>query len=304
MTEVIDPKRFGVSFSMKQCWGLGVDPANTLNWLLQEAGFRRFRLMSYWDEHEKQPGKYDFSRLDAQIEQISKAGGVITLCLGARQPRWPENHWPQWAWKASKAERTDALLRYIETVVKRYRANPAIISYQLENEALLKSFGRRPEVDRQRLRKEFQLVKQLDPTRPIIMSTSTSWGMPLRQPIPDIVGFSYYHVYWNKRTQSYHKAGGHYVFLHRLRSLLIKLLLGKPSFVHELQLEPWGPTGIDKMTFEEQDKSMGSDQIEHSISLAKRTKLYPIDLWGGEWWYWRHIHGDDSTWHNVEQMIG
>lgn len=300
---MIDPARFGVSFSMKQCWGLGVDPIETLAWLSEEAGFRRFRLMSYWNEYEKQPGHYDFSRLDAQVEQIKKTGGVITLCLGARQPRWPENHWPEWAWQASKADRTVALLNYIKVVVDRYKNEPAIISYQLENEALLKAFGRRPEVDRARLRQEYELIKKLDPRRPIIMSTSTSWGIPLRRPIPNIIGFSYYHVYWSKNNQTYHKAGGHYVLLHRLRSRLIRLIWWRPSFIHELQLEPWGPQGIEKMSFVEQDKSMGPDQIRHSITVAKQTKLQPIDLWGGEWWFWRHKQGDDTTWNAIKRAI-
>lgn len=117
---VIDPTRYGVSFSVNQCRNFGIKPDETLQWLLDQ-GFRRFRLMSYWDEHEKKPGKYNFAGLDKQIEQIEKGNGVITLCLGARQPRWPENHWPDWAWQASKPERTAALLRYLETVVKRYK---------------------------------------------------------------------------------------------------------------------------------------------------------------------------------------
>jgi len=193
---------YGVSFSVKQCRNFGIDPRDTLAWLL-EKGWRRFRLMSYWNEHEKQPGKYDFRALDAQIQQIRKADGVATLCLGARQPRWPENHWPNWAWKATKPERTAALLRYIEVVVKRYKNEACIVSYQLENEALFKNFGQRSEIDRKRLRAEFALVKKLDQKRPVIMSTSDPWGIPLRRPFPDIVGFSYYFTVWNTKVNRY-----------------------------------------------------------------------------------------------------
>src|SRR6476469_9013154 len=100
MKALIDPAKFGVSFSIKQCRNFKLNPDQALWWLIKDAGFRRFRLMSYWDEHEKQPGVYDFTSLDKQIRTISRAGGQITLCLGARQPRWPENHWPDWAWEA------------------------------------------------------------------------------------------------------------------------------------------------------------------------------------------------------------
>jgi hypothetical protein len=296
----IDPDRFGVTFSIKECRNYQQDPAKTLQWLLNQ-GFRRFRLMSYWSEHEQEPGKYDFKTLDAQIDRIEQSGGVITLGLGARQPRWPENHWPEWAWKADKPSRSAALLNYIEIVVNRYKNRECIVSYQLENEALLKAFGRNAEVDRERLKQEFALVKALDPDRPLIMSTSTSWGVPARQPIPDQVGFSYYRIVHNSRI-GYTKAF-HTPLLHRTRKWLIWQLLNRRTFIHELQCEPWGPTANWKMSSEEQDKSMSPTNIRRNIQLAKRVKAYPIDLWGGEWWYWRHMQGDDSIWEAVRSSI-
>ncbi|HSX05884.1 MAG TPA: hypothetical protein VLF69_05420 [Candidatus Saccharimonadales bacterium] len=298
---MIDPKRYGVSFSLKQCRDLGIDQHDTLAWLIEQ-GWRRFRLMSYWNEHEKQPGKYDFSALDVQIAQIRKARGIITLCLGARQPRWPENHWPDWAWNAPKQERTEALLHYIEQVVNRYKNELCIVSYQLENEALFKLFGKRPEIDRSRLRTEFGLVKQLDPKRPVIMSVSDPWGIPLIGPIPDIVGFSYYAVLWNAPVHRYTTAGMSVIW-HRARARLIRWLLHRPTYIHELQCEPWGPQPIWDMLTTEQDKSMNVEQIKQNIRAGQKTHLYPIDLWGGEWWYWRHKQGDDSIWEAVQHSL-
>lgn len=300
---IIDPERYGVSFSIKQCRNFKISSEETLRWLLEDAGFHRFRLMSYWDEHEKQPGKYDFSELDKQIDMIAGSGGIITLCLGARQPRWPENHWPDWAWQAGKPERSRALLEYIEVVVRRYKSKKCIISYQLENEALLESFGRRPEVDRGRLRNEFALIKKLDPQRPIIMSTSTSWGVPLRQPIPDIVGFSYYQIVYNGQKKKYTTAF-HTPLLHRTRAFLIKLLWRRPVFIHELQLEPWGPKGIWDMSLSMQHESMGLNQIKKNLRLARAVHEHPIDLWGGEWFYWRTvIQEDPAVWNVIEQEL-
>ena len=299
----ISPEQFGVSFSNKQCRNFGIDATKTLDWLLKDAGFRRFRLMSYWNEIEKSPGTYDFTYLDEQIAQIKKHDGVVSLCLGARQPRWPENHWPDWAWQLPKPERDLALLNFVATVVRRYRNEQVIVSYQLENEALLKAFGERPEVDRARLRQEYELVKSLDGSRPIIMSTSTSWGVPVRTPVPDIVGFSYYQVLYNAQKQRYTTAF-HNNWLHHSRAFLIKLLHGKQTFVHELQLEPWGPTAIWKMSLEEQDKSMGPHQIRKNLALASSLGLPPVDLWGGEWWYWRLMkHDNPKTWQAVQQQI-
>ncbi len=292
---------FGVSFSIKQCRSFGLEWKPVMRALITDMGVRRFRLMSYWNEHEKQQGQFDFKILDEQIALIAKHGGEVTLCLGARQPRWPENHWPEWAWKLPKEERSVALFSYLEAVVNRYKDNPAITSYQLENEALLQQFGERAEVDKERLLTEYQFVKKLDPKTPIIMTTSTSWGIPVRQPIPDAVGFSYYQVLYRdgKYTLSFHRP-----WVDRLRACAIKLLHQKPSFIHELQAEPWGPKNIWEMDLEEQFKSMSLEQVKENIRQAKATGLYPIDLWGAEWWYWlKTKHNEPSFWNEIKSEV-
>ncbi len=301
-SKLVDPEKFGVSFSLKQCRDFNIDPEKTLGFLLNSMKFRRFRLMSYWDEYEKTPGKYDFSALDKQIKQIEKAGGVITLCLGARQPRWPESHWPGWSLELPETERFKALYSFIEVVVRRYQNRSCVISWQLENEALNRNFGKNGDFNHIRLRTEFNLVRKLDGSRPIIMSTSNSWGIPLRHPVPDIVGFSYYTVQWQNKKGRYGREF-HYAWIHKLRARLISLVWGRPSFIHELQAEPWGPKAIWEMPVSEQDKSMDVKQLGYNINLAKRTNLYPIDLWGSEWWYWRAQNNDDEIYQTVIQNI-
>lgn len=298
---ILQPPQYGVSFSVKQCRNFDLPWRAVLDALLQDLGVRRFRLMSYWNEHELEPGNYDFRELDAQLALIAEYGGEVTLCLGARQPRWPENHWPNWAWELPKEKRTEALLNYIEALVNRYKDQPVIISYQLENEALLEQFGKRPEVDRTRLRAEYTFVKRLDPKRPIIMTTSTSWGIPVRQPVPDMVGFSYYQVLYHdgKYRLSFHRP-----WLDRLRATAIRLLHRKPSFIHELQAEPWGPKNIWEMDLAEQFNSMSLDQLKENIRQAKAANLYPIDLWGAEWWYWLKIkHRAPEHWNAVKELF-
>ncbi len=264
-------------------------------------GFRRFRLMGYWNEIEKKQGTYDFTELDMQFEVIAAFSGVATLCLGVKQPRWPEYHWPTWTKTLSDVEKTAALLQFIEAVVQRYKNNPTIIGWQLENEALLKGFGEAIQIDRQRLRAEYALVKSLDSKRPVIMSTSNGWGIPVRRPHPDIVGFSYYTVMYRKGryTRTIQKP-----WLHRFRKFLIKLVLRKPVFIHELQLEPWGPTAIWKMPIKEQDTSMDTKQIRQNLADARKIDAYPIDIWGGEWWYWRFkTLNDESTYQTVKDQL-
>ncbi len=133
------------------------------------------------------------------------------------------------------------------------------------------------------------------------MTTSNSWGIPVRRPHPDEVGFSLYHTQY--RGDRYRRSR----VLPRvqpLRKQIVRALRRKPVFIHELQLEPWGPEAIWKMSLSEQAESMNIDQISRSIASARRVKGGPIDLWGGEWWYWRQIEHDDPTiWQAVSTAI-
>ncbi len=256
--------------------------------------------MSYWDEHERTRGHYTFGELDEQIDRIAQANGVISLCLGVRQPRWPENHWPAWALKLSEQERTRALNDFITVVVQRYKNYEHIISWQLENEALNRGFGTQGDFNRARMRNEYSLVKSLDPDRPIIMTTSDTYGIPLRQPRPDHFGFTLYQVQFEDNRYTNRALP---IWWWPLRARIIRLLTKRDSFIHELQAEPWGPRAIWEMSIAEQNKSMSIMQLEKNIRLAKRTHLYPIDAWGGEWWYWRKLSGDKHLWQTVRQNL-
>ncbi len=291
---------FGVSFSLKQCQGFGIDSKETLKFLIEEMGFKRFRLMSYWDEHEVNPGEYDFKELDWQFKMIEKAGGEISLCVGVRQPRWPESHYPEWALKLSQEECDSALLHFNDQVINRYKNRKSLVSWQLENEALNRGFGVNGNFDRRRLRSEFDRLKKLDPKHPIIMTTSNTWGLPIRKPRPDMFGFTLYRTQF---VNGVYKKSRLPAFWYSLRAWKIKLITRRSSFIHELQAEPWGPTATQDLSVEEQDKSMSVDQLKLNLELAKYTKLYPLDLWGAEWWYWRKLKGDDRIWRVVYEEV-
>lgn len=297
---IIDPSKFGVSFSTLQCRNFELDTKSTLTFLIEDVGLRRFRLMSYWNEIEKTQGKFDFKELDQQVELISKYNGVITMCLGVRQPRWPESHYPDWALGLETSNRDSLLLYFIETVVKRYKNNRAIISWQLENEALNRSFGLNGDFNRKRLRSEFKLVQKMDDSRPLIMSTSNTWGIPIRKPRPNLFGFTFYTVQFEKGAYSRTKLP---FWWWNFRAKLIRCITFRKSFIHELQAEPWGPKAIWEMSISEQDKSMNVNQLKKNLDLARKTKLYPIDLWGSEWWYWRKLQGDDTLWQTIKTQL-
>lgn len=286
-----EPK-LGVSFSIKYCSELQVDWQDCLQAILGDLKVRRLRLMSYWDQHQPSQNSYDFTVLDKQFELARQHGARISLCIGYRQPRWPESHQPGWAAKLSKNDWQQSLINYMEKTVLRYRGHPALDSWQLENEAL-NNFGEGGEYDRRRLRAEFDMVQRLDPTRPIIMSTSNSWGLPIRSPRPDMVGFSIYRHQFNhgKLRRSYLPPR-----FYRLRALLIRLIINRPSFIHELQAEPWGAKATNMMSVSEMLKLMDKSKLKGMLELADKTGLWPCYLWGAEWWYYMRIH------HNKKEL--
>lgn len=275
--------RYGVSFSLKYANEMGIDSKNCLTDALEVLKVKRLRLMSYWDIHEPKPGTYNFRQLDWQFELALHNRVEVSLAIGLRQPRWPESHWPDWVKGLTDAEWQQSLFSYIEAVVKRYKKHPSLVSWQLENEAMLKTFGLDGNFDRGRLKSEFNLVKRLDPFHPIIMSTSDSWGLPFFGPKPDFYGFSVYRYFYDRGK---YRNSNRLAIFYQLRALLIRLTKQRQVFIHELQAEPWGSKATVDMSTEEQFLSMNLKRVKEAIEFAQNTQLLPIDIWGLEWWYW------------------
>ena len=132
------------------------------------------------------------------------------------------------------------------------------------------------------------------------MSTSNTWGLPIRSPRPDLFGFTFYQVQFENGAYSRTKLP---VWWWNIRAKIIKCTSGRQSFVHELQAEPWGPKAIWEMSTKEQDKSASVGQLKENLRFATKTNLYPIDLWGGEWWYWRYKNGDSSIYEAIKSSL-
>jgi hypothetical protein len=293
--------QFGASFSARTARDFGMDPRECLSVALEELQIKRLRLMSYWDIHEAKKGIYDFTELDWQIQLAEKYGADVTLAIGLRQPRWPESHWPDWAKTLPDSEWQQALYAYIEQVVNRYKSKKCIISWQLENEALLKNFGTDGNFDRRRLQKEFMLVKRLDPSRPVIMSTSDSWGIPWHNPRPDTYAFSIYRYFFDRGKYRRSRRPPQFYWL---RAQLIRLVSGRKVFIHELQAEPWGPTGTHELPLEEQFISMDLAKVKQAVEFARKTLLLPADLWGMEWWYYlKTRHNRPEIWEYIKAEV-
>ena len=301
---VSDPN-YGVSFSAKRARELDLEPHAVLTALLDDMGIKNYRLMSYWDESEVTRGQLDFTELDWQISEVGKRGGTVSLSIGLRQPRWPECHQPDWAYSLHGNEWKQALYAYMERVVKRYETNPTVTSWQLENEAVNSWFGTCDKPDLERIHEEFNLVK-LWSKKPVWMSLSDQHGYPIKTPVPDRYGYSVYRWVWNEKIPPFKESYMIYptpIWYHQLRGAIISAYTGKDIFIHELQLEPWGPIDTKYLSNDEQDKSMSTKQIGESVKFVRMIGKKDIYVWGGEWWYWRRAQGDASIWNTVQAEL-
>jgi hypothetical protein len=302
-TPARDTYTFATSFSVKQSTQLDLDWKENYTALLDDLEIRQFRLMSYWDDGEPVRGQLKFEDLDWQMDEAAKRGAKVSLAIGLRQPRWPECHEPSWATTLSKDEWKQALYAYIETVVKRYQSHPALESFQLENEALAWWFGDcREEPDAERINEEFNLVKSWT-NKPVWMSLSDQYGLSVNPPYPDAYGYSLYLYVYNSLVPGTYVNPSPPVWLHRTRAVAIDAMHHKPFYLHELQLEPWGPREIKQLSEREQNITMDKDQIHYNLQYARKIGFDQVYTWGSEWWYWRKVNGAPAVWEAIRSEI-
>lgn len=297
------PLTLGTTFIPAYAENFGLDPKATLDALLSDMHVKHLRLVGYWNQLEPEAGKYDFSLLDWQFEKAESAGAKVSLALGLRQPRYPECHMPGWAEQMPTSDWEPRLERFIGEVVNRYKDSPALESYQLENEFFLKAFGECPQssYSRDRLIREYNLVKKLDPVHKVLISRSNNaQGIPMNEPIPDEIGISIYKRVWSPpigRYIEYPFPAWYYAFLAGAQ----KIVHGKDMIIHELQAEAWPPNSqsIAETPLDEQNKSIDAERLHGRFRFGEATGMRTMYLWGSEYWYYRLIKLHDPSLWNV-----
>jgi len=308
-TEPAENIKWGITFSREYASSFELDWQKMFLSILDDLKVKNFRLVAYWDEIEKEKGKYDFSDLDWQINEVSKRGGEITLAIGKRLPRWPECHDPEWLKNEAKEIQDQKLFDYIKITVNRYKNNQNIKIWQIENEPFLRTFGICPKLDKKVLDQEIALVRELDfippevgQARPIMITESgefSTWIGGARR--ADIVGTSIYRTIYGKLGYVTYPIPA--IFYHR-KSNLIKLFFKDLKIISsEVQAEPWGNVPVTQMTNEQRDKSMSFEKFNQNIDYAIRTGIDELYLWGVEWWYWQKTKGDDRYWNRAKELF-
>lgn len=289
---------YGASFSTLYAVELGLDWKAVYRAMLDDLGVRKLRLVAYWPLVEPERGRYDFSELDFQIREAGERNADVILAIGRRVPRWPECHVPEWAQPLSWDEQKKEIREYLTALVERYKDEPTVKLWQVENEPYLHAFAGHicGELDEDFLREEVTLVRKLDPTRPILVTDSGNlgtWYRPYR--LGDAFGTSVYVHFWTPELGQFRTVQP--AWLYRLKANLMRLFFGaKPIYLIELSGEPWLVLPTRSVPLSVQLERMNVAMFDDIIAYAERTRFPEQYLWGVEWWYWMRGEGHPEFW--------
>ena len=295
---------YGMSFNTLYAVELGLDWQETYDAILDDLGVRHLRLAAHWPMVEPSPGVYNFSELDYQIMRAEEVGATVILGVGRRLPRWPECHIPKWTNSLDEIEYNEALLSYMEQVVLRYKDNPAVIWWQVENEPFLEVFAYEHcgDLDVDLLDREIALVKSLDGSRPVLVTDSGNLGTWVgAYSRGDVFGTSVYVHLWNPELGPLKTVLPGWFY--RVKDNVMAILFGeKPSVLIELSVEPWLLEPVAEAPLEVQFSRMDLQKFEEILDYAETTHYDTQYLWGAEWWYWLHLQDRSEMWDRGKEL--
>lgn len=298
-----DILEWGVTFSKRPVIDFGMDWKEVFLATLDDLKVKKIRLVAYWNEIETEDGRYDFSELDWQINEVSNRGGEIILAIGRRVPRWPECFEPEWIKPYPEEKKQEKILALVSEIISRYKDNKHIVIWQIENEPFLGTFGECPKLDKEFYDREIALARSIDSSRPIMITESgefSTWIGGAKR--ADIVGTSIYRTIYGKL--GYVRYPIPPVFYQRKSNLIKKFFDVKEIIAVEVQAEPWGNGPNQSMSVKEQDISMSIDRFNAVLEYTRNAGFDKAYLWGVEWWYWKKIKfNDDRFWNRAKELF-
>ena len=292
---------FGVTFSKKFTGQLGMDWKEVYTAILDDLKPKYIRIPIYWDEIEGTKDEFYFNDYDYIFDEGKKRNVNFIANIGWRVPRWPECHAPGWLKDAQIPDIQNRTFIMLENAVNHFKNRSEIIYWQIENEPLMNTFGECPPGDYEFLKKEVELVRNLDSKKIIVTSSGELTGWDREAKIADIFGTTIYRVVWNPlyRYTRYPFPAGFYAW----KADWYKIPK-ENRMIMELQLEPWSPEGsITELKPKEMTKSMNIDQFKANIQFSIDVDFTQTYLWGVEWMYWEYKNGNPEYWEIVKGLF-
>lgn len=284
---------YGVSYSYPQArWlfdGTGRDAKDVLQ-TLANMNIKNFRLEAYWNWVEDTKGILKTSyNIDWQLEVMQKANAKkVVMCIGRKVPHWPEYHIPTWAKAFNEINLKEALLSYEGRFVDVYANDTRITHWQVENEPYFEFGEGAPFADQKDfLKKEIDIIRTHDALkRPIIITGSGDKGdWKNDSEFSDIFGVSFYGISYESGIYVNHENGKPSDWQDKAKSLSV------PTWMIEMQAEPWGPQSVKDLSYEEALKSMNVNRVVDHLNFVNSAGFTVVFLWGGEWMVWLKDRG-------------
>lgn len=317
----------GISFRPLQCRAQGLDPASTLRHLLRYP-YPLIRLGAYWNQVEPEPGAFETTALDAEIEAAEAAGKQVVLAVGAVKTfGYPECFVPAHHLSVPLKEGTlitpqshpalaQAAVSFVTGIVKHYAGHKSIVAWQVEHEPVdplgLEHSWR---LSRSFVQAEVEAVRGVD-TRPVIINGYLPTSLPVRidqwwrthdqgdslavgRELADILGLDFYPrhglIHTAGRT-AYLDGAGRRWEQSRPRELFAWAgSTGHQVMITEGQAEPWEAVTVPPSP---QHQAMYSCPPERVIENYNRCmgwgRPWAYLFWGADYWVLRERQGDAS----------
>ena len=317
------PVQVGISFSPLRAAYLGLNYQTAFR-QLEAMHFRVIRLSTYWDQVDSE----GYGQLDWMMAEARKSRQPIALTVGMKALGWPEFFIPVSAMPvsglhqgqdvASDSSFRVAALSFVSDTVLRYRDNPALVAWQVENEPFNRAGPQRLWIDAEFLRDEIATVKQLDGHhRTVIVNAfshfnlvfdqaSARQGFDFRQWLGfdadsaerdglsvlgrgDVLGLDVYTAIGYQFLGQDHMSHADGDWPDRLARVLdLAHKQGKQAWITEAQAEPWDASNLSYAN----PKSTSPQAIRSIFENLKDAGFTTVLFWGSEYWLWQANHGD------------